>query len=237
MLSLLRDLVAHKGHANAAVLAVVRRSEPASADSELLDLLHHVLIANRFWICAVRRVPFVAASEARVPRAVEPLTAAFRATHDEELAWLGVAIDADCVATLTDVLIPGGACSVGDALTQVCLHSHGHRAQIAKMLRRHGVVPPQTDFILWLTERRPPDWDVCDAIMTTESEPTAPARPIPAVTCPLCGGANDCAAASSGTFDTPCWCREAAFSAELIARVPEAQRGLACLCRHCASAE
>ena len=69
------------------------------------------------------------------------------------------------------------------------------------------------------------------------SDPTASTRPIPAVTCPLCGGANECAAASSGSFDTPCWCRAATFSAELVVRVPEPQRGLACICRHCASTE
>ena len=222
MLTLLRDLVAHKGHANAAVLAAVGGSEVASADSELADLLHHVLIANRFWICAVRRVPFSAANETSVPRAIGPLLEAFRATQHEEDAWMTAATEADCAAMLSDSLIPGGQCSVADALMQVCMHSHAHRAQIAKMLRRHGVVPPQTDFILWLTERRPPEWDT---------------RPIPAVTCPLCGGANECAAASSGSFDTPCWCRDTTFSAELIARVPEPQRGLACICRHCASGE
>ncbi len=229
MLTLLRDLVAHKGYANAAVLAAVRHSE-AAADGELLDLLHHILIANRFWICAVRRVPFVGATEASVPRTVESLTAAFRATQDEELAWLSEATDADCAATLTHALMPGGACSVGDALTQVCLHSHGHRAQIAKLLRRHGVVPPQTDFIVWLTERPRPSWGA------PMSASTAPARPSPAVICPLCGGANDCAAASSGSVDTPCWCRASGFSAQLIARVPEAQRGLACICQRCAAA-
>jgi uncharacterized damage-inducible protein DinB len=36
---------------------------------------------------------------------------------------------------------------------QVCLHSHGHRAQAAKMLRRLGGEPPATDFILWLANR------------------------------------------------------------------------------------
>lgn len=172
MLTLLRDMVAHKGHANAAVLAAVGGSESASADGELVDLMT-------------------------------------------------AATEADCAATLTDPLIPGGQCSVGDALTQVCLHSHAHRAQIARMLRRHGVVPPHTDLVLWLTERRAPEWDT---------------RPIPAVTCPLCGGANECAAASSGSFDTPCWCRDATFNAELIARVPEPQRGPACICRQCGSA-
>ena len=164
MLTLLRDLVAHKGHANAAVLAAVRGSEVASADSELVDLLHHVLIANRFWICAVRRMPFSAAHEANVARAIGPLCEAFRATQHEEDAWMTAATEADCAAMLTDPLIPGGQCSVGDALTQVCLHSHAHRAQIAKMLRRYGVVPPQTDFIVWLTERPQAEWEVTGAM-------------------------------------------------------------------------
>ncbi len=68
-------------------------------------------------------------------------------------------------------------------------------------------------------------------------DPTVPTRPIQGLTCPLCGGANDCAAASSGSVDTACWCRDATFSTELLERVPEAQRGLACICRKCASAK
>lgn len=158
MLGLLRDLVAHKGHANAAFLAAVRRSEAASADGDVLDLLHHILLANRFWISAVRRVPFGAAQEASVSRTLGSLLEAFRATQDEELTWLASATDGDCAATLTDPLIPGGACSIGEAFVQVCMHSHAHRAQIAKLLRRHGAVPPQADFILWLMERRQPEW-------------------------------------------------------------------------------
>ena len=74
-------------------------------------------------------------------------------------------------------------------------------------------------------------------VMPAMPNPAVPPAPVQAPACPLCGGANECAAASSGTFDTPCWCRDATFSAELIARVPEAQRGLACICRHCASAD
>ena len=159
MLGLLRDLIAHKGHENAALLAAVRRSEAALLDVELVELLHHILIANRFWICAVRRVPFIAAREVNVPRSLVSLLDAFKTTQDEELAWIGAATEEDCAETLTDALIPGGRCSVGEALTQVCMHSHAHRAQIAKMLRRHGLVPLQTDFILWLPERPRPEWD------------------------------------------------------------------------------
>ncbi len=64
---------------------------------------------------------------------------------------------------------------------------------------------------------------------------TPPAAPISAHECPICGGPNRCAAAASGSFDTPCWCREATFSPDLLARVPEAQRGQACICRACAA--
>jgi hypothetical protein len=64
---------------------------------------------------------------------------------------------------------------------------------------------------------------------------TPPATPIPAPDCPLCGGPNQCAAARSGSFETPCWCREASFSPDLLARLPEAQRGQACICQDCAS--
>ena len=52
---MLRDLVAHKGHANAAMLAAIRDSAAAAADQELTRPLHHVLLANRFWLLTVMR--------------------------------------------------------------------------------------------------------------------------------------------------------------------------------------
>jgi hypothetical protein len=62
------------------------------------------------------------------------------------------------------------------------------------------------------------------------------AAPLPATGCPLCGGPNGCAPAVSGSFDSPCWCTSVRIPAELLARVPAAQRGLACICRTCAEA-
>jgi uncharacterized damage-inducible protein DinB len=41
---------------------------------------------------------------------------------------------------------------------QICLHSHGHRAQSASRLRALGVTPPPTDYILWVMERPNPEW-------------------------------------------------------------------------------
>ncbi|MGC4063031.1 MAG: cysteine-rich CWC family protein [Aquabacterium sp.] len=63
-----------------------------------------------------------------------------------------------------------------------------------------------------------------------------PQPALPNKTCPLCGQANQCAPAASGDLHTPCWCRQATFSAELLAKVPEGQRGLACICAACAKA-
>jgi hypothetical protein len=57
-----------------------------------------------------------------------------------------------------------------------------------------------------------------------------------AAACPLCGGANGCAIARSGRCDEACWCETVSFSAGLLDRVPEALRGVACVCRDCALA-
>jgi GNAT superfamily N-acetyltransferase len=53
--------------------------------------------------------------------------------------------------------------------------------------------------------------------------------------CPLCGGPNECAPARTGSFDEPCWCASVAIDPDALARIPEAARNEACLCRHCAT--
>ncbi len=54
--------------------------------------------------------------------------------------------------------------------------------------------------------------------------------------CPLCGGPNACVPAARGHFDAPCWCRAASFPPALLVRIPQAQRGVACVCAACAGA-
>jgi uncharacterized damage-inducible protein DinB len=158
MLQMLRDLVDHKGHANAALLNAVRQNTAAAADPEVVDLLHHVLLANRFWLLAVLEQPFVLEDEAHPAPSIDALVQRYAQTQWQEAAWLDAAAPADLERTLTSPLIPNGRCSVAQAFMQVCLHSHGHRAQLAKLLRRHGGTPPATDFILWLAERPGADW-------------------------------------------------------------------------------
>jgi len=160
MLEMLRDLVAHKGHANAALLDAIRQNETAAADPELRELLHHVLIANRFWLLTVLGLPFVFEDESRPSSSFAAVIERYGRTQEQESAWLAAATEADLSRVLQSPLIPGGSCSVSHALMQVCLHAHGHRAQCAKLLRRHGGVPPNTDFIVWLANRAMPGQSV-----------------------------------------------------------------------------
>ncbi|VTU32661.1 hypothetical protein SRS16CHR_05129 [Variovorax sp. SRS16] len=65
----------------------------------------------------------------------------------------------------------------------------------------------------------------------------ATAQPDPS-RCPLCGEANRCAMEierETGRPQPPCWCMQADFSKALLARVPTAMRGLACICARCAA--
>lgn len=62
-----------------------------------------------------------------------------------------------------------------------------------------------------------------------------PDQALPSHTCPLCGGPNACAPARSGSLDTPCWCRDVTFSAELLTQVPDPLKNKACICAACAA--
>ena len=158
MLEMLRDLIAHKGHANAALLTAIRQIPAAASDPELRALLHHILLANRFWLLTVVGLPFVHDDEALPAASFDALVHRYRSTQAQEDAWVESAGEGHLARMLDSSLIPNGTCSVAQAFMQVCLHSHGHRAQCAKLLRRHGGAPPPSDFILWLASRPGADW-------------------------------------------------------------------------------
>ncbi|KQP49331.1 hypothetical protein ASF44_01615 [Pseudorhodoferax sp. Leaf274] len=67
----------------------------------------------------------------------------------------------------------------------------------------------------------------------------APSKPPPvpdAGRCPLCGQPSACAmaAGADGARAADCWCMQARIAPEVLARVPLAARGLACVCARCA---
>ncbi len=64
-----------------------------------------------------------------------------------------------------------------------------------------------------------------------------PAMPDPQH-CPLCGHANLCAMEAerlTGVKQGPCWCTQVGFKRAVLAAIPAAARGKACICQACAT--
>jgi hypothetical protein len=158
MLGMLRDLVQHKAWASASLFAAVRASDTASRDDDLRVLLHHIILANRFWLFSCLDRPFAVAEEARVPDSLDAVSDLFCSTHAIEAEWISGASESELARRLEGPLIPGGSCSIAHAYMQVCLHSQGHRSQCATRVRSLGGRPPVTDFIVWLNERPSANW-------------------------------------------------------------------------------
>lgn len=158
MLAILRDLVDHKWYANACLLTAIGRHQPAAQDDELRKLLHHILLANKFWLALSMEQAFSIEKESSVPEFLAIITGNYRKTHATESEWIAHIRETDLDRTLETPYIPGGSFSIAEGVMQVCMHSHGHRAQCATRLRQLGGNPPATDFILWLKERRAPEW-------------------------------------------------------------------------------
>jgi hypothetical protein len=61
---------------------------------------------------------------------------------------------------------------------------------------------------------------------------------IDATHCPICGELNRCAMEiekTTGVKQEACWCVNMSFSEALMAQVPKALQGQACICAKCAS--
>ena len=54
--------------------------------------------------------------------------------------------------------------------------------------------------------------------------------------CPLCGESNQCAMAPAASTESPCWCTQVSFTAELLASVLLSAQGKACICQRCVNA-
>jgi uncharacterized damage-inducible protein DinB len=153
-----RDLFQHQAYADAAIVNAIRRHDTAARDEQLRVLLHHVLIAHRFWIHLSQGLPFPVAAESDAPDSLDLLVAGYRDTQEQEREWLARLTESDLARPLESEFFPGRRIPMSEALMQVCLHSHGHRCQCATRLRQLGGEPPPLDFILWVKDRPAPVW-------------------------------------------------------------------------------
>ena len=159
MLPMLKDLLLHKEYANASLIKAISQHEPAAQDPELRKLLHHIILANRYWLFLILERPFAVEEESQLPESLGAITALYRETHAQEGQWIARLHEDALARALETPFIPGLRCSVAQAIMQVCLHSQGHRAQCASRIRSSAGEPPTLDFILWLKERPAADWE------------------------------------------------------------------------------
>ena len=158
MLAMLRDLFQHQAYADASMMNAIKQHEITAQDQGIRTLLHHMLVAHRFWIHLSQGLPFVVDDERVVPESLETIMAQYRATQMLEQEWLARIEESDLSRTLESPYFPGRRICVSEALMQVCLHSQGHRSQCATRLRLLGGEPPPVDYILWLKDRPAPVW-------------------------------------------------------------------------------
>jgi len=152
--SLLNELIRHKWWANTNLLGCIDQHPAAAEDPELRKLLHHILIANRYWLLLTLGQAFLEELEKRIPESHAALTELFRHTEQLETDWLSRATPSELDRQLQPRALPGTTVSVAEAMTQAALHSHGHRSQCASRLRALGGTPAPMDFVLWLREAR-----------------------------------------------------------------------------------
>lgn len=155
---MLSDLVRHKWTANACLLKAIGQHEKAAQDEELRKLLHHILIANRFWLFLSMGHTFDLEEESIVPASLIALTALYQVTEMQESKWMSQLQEPDSAPTVETPYHPGQHFSLAEVTMQVCMHSHGHRAQCATRLRLLGGTPPAMDFIIWLKDRPASNW-------------------------------------------------------------------------------
>jgi uncharacterized damage-inducible protein DinB len=159
MRELLNSLMRHKEWADATLLGAIRGHGAAAKDAELHRLLHHTILANRFWLALISARPFALEEESRIPESLDGIVARYRDTYVQEIQWSDQLDEAQLGRKLESAFIPGGGgCSVAEGVMQVCMHSQGHRSQCASRLRMLGGEPPVLDFILWLQERPRAEW-------------------------------------------------------------------------------
>ena len=153
MLQLLTDLVEHKIYANTQLLAAIRAHPDAAEDAGLRTLLHHIIVSNRFWLFLVLDRLFVRAQETMRPDSLDVVDALYAETHTLEREWLARVGESELASMVASPHWPGARFTVAQAMSQVCLHSQGHRAQCASRLRALGGEPPTLDFIKWVADR------------------------------------------------------------------------------------
>jgi uncharacterized damage-inducible protein DinB len=159
----LRDLIDHQLWADAQHWEAIEAHAPAGADIAIRERLHHLHLAQRsfVWVVSDRSTAFETGMRWDTA-SIADLRAFARGSHEQIVGCRdGVSDD----ARLADPIEiprwflgfskPPLTITVGEALTQMAMHSQWHRGQNATRLRELGAQPPTVDLIVWYWKGRP----------------------------------------------------------------------------------
>jgi uncharacterized damage-inducible protein DinB len=152
---MLRELIAHQQWADNRVLNAIRDHAGAADDGDIRKKLHHIALVQRSFLALITHTHFDLQEEMRAPDSFEVQERRFHEAHEKGLAFIAAADDAALAPSVNVPWFPGLRISVGQALTQMVMHTQHHRGQCSMRLRELGAKPPITDYIVWLDERQP----------------------------------------------------------------------------------
>jgi uncharacterized damage-inducible protein DinB len=152
-----QSLFAHQAWADASLLSAIHAHPPSQQDEWLQKTLLHIVGVQRYFMSRFLDRPFDREKETQPPGSFADLVQRFRATHEEELAFVG-GISAADLERRFELPFLKREFTVADGLTQIVMHSQNHRGQCLRYLRRHGAEHPTQDYILWAKDRPAPAW-------------------------------------------------------------------------------
>jgi uncharacterized damage-inducible protein DinB len=160
MRDLLPDLFAHQAWADALHWKTLEGLAGTLDDGIIRERLHHIHLVQRAFLTIWRSEP-LALKEAHDYESMAALKDDARRYHDEVAAFLASASPERLAETVEIPWFQDPPCRItlSQAMHQVVMHSHYHRAQNATRMRELGLEPPVTDLIVWQWKGRPaPEW-------------------------------------------------------------------------------
>jgi uncharacterized damage-inducible protein DinB len=158
----LDELYAHQEWADAEHWRALEVHAAALEDKAIRERLHHLhqVQAAFLWVVGPQAKQFVITKVEDYPD-IGDLKVFARKYHSDMAAKLAE-MDEVALEKMIEVpwFQPPAKISVRQALTQAAMHSHYHRGQNATRMRELGLVPSETDFIVWLWQGKPaPRWE------------------------------------------------------------------------------